>query len=244
MCSGTWLTDCVSWALVQHMKNFSLLLQLLAWPSSSRCLMEGGKRAKRESIIALYAVVWVILWVVNISIHPSSSANPGSGHGGSCCCCEIYMFNIYNIYIPECIGCEIALTPTSSFQFDKCAARWVKGAHQGNANTEYHKPVASNNSCNNKKKSEDFCETTQSCIPFEVFLFLFLSLTQSQVFGSDIRARLVILDEPGNSHHSVHQLHQQNSWTETKWEEWTWYIQTGETHSKFILETKRNSPGT
>lgn len=33
------LTDCVSWALVQHMKNLSLLLQLLAWPSSNLCLM-------------------------------------------------------------------------------------------------------------------------------------------------------------------------------------------------------------
>lgn len=37
--SLVWLTDCVSWALVQHMKNFSLLLQLLACPSSSLCLM-------------------------------------------------------------------------------------------------------------------------------------------------------------------------------------------------------------
>lgn len=41
-----WLTDWVSWALVQHMKNLSLLLQLLAWPSSSLCLMKRRWRMK------------------------------------------------------------------------------------------------------------------------------------------------------------------------------------------------------
>lgn len=43
-----WLTDCVSWALVQHIKNFSLLLQLLAWPSSSLCLM--GRKTQKEFV--------------------------------------------------------------------------------------------------------------------------------------------------------------------------------------------------
>lgn len=50
MCFVLRLTDCVSWALVQHMKTFSLLLQLLAWPSSSLCLIKGGGKKKKSSL--------------------------------------------------------------------------------------------------------------------------------------------------------------------------------------------------
>lgn len=46
-----WLTDCVSWALVQHIKNFSLLLQLLACPSSSLCLTTRKKRQRRNKFV-------------------------------------------------------------------------------------------------------------------------------------------------------------------------------------------------
>ena len=35
-------------------------------------------------------------------------------------------------------------------------------------------------------------------------------LTQGNVLGGDVRAWLVILDEPGNAHHCIDQLYYQN----------------------------------
>lgn len=42
------------------------------------------------------------------------------------------------LLIPESVCGEISLTPTSGFQFDKSPTRRIKGAHEGNADTEYH----------------------------------------------------------------------------------------------------------
>lgn len=143
ICSVKWLTDCVSWPLVQHIKNFSLLLQLLAWPSSSRCLIE--ERGTNESQVLFCTLRFYVFY-------------------------ELLMNkNEMRFFMPECIGRQIALTPTSGFEFDKRPARRVKGAHEGDANAEYHKPVASNNPC---KISEDFCETNRYSIPLNVFFFL------------------------------------------------------------------------
>lgn len=61
-----------------------------------------------------------------------------------CKCSGLYccVFCVDNTRIqglrPECVCCEIALTSTSGFQFDKCPTRRIKGAHEGNADTEYH----------------------------------------------------------------------------------------------------------
>ena len=57
-----WLTDCVSWVLLQHMKNLSLLLQLLAWPSSSRCLHE---RATDNTFVTRWQISYlhcILMW--------------------------------------------------------------------------------------------------------------------------------------------------------------------------------------
>lgn len=51
------------------------------------------------------------------------------------------------LLIPECVRGEVALTPTGGFKFDKSPTRGIKGAHEGNADTEYHEPVACNDSC-------------------------------------------------------------------------------------------------
>lgn len=42
------------------------------------------------------------------------------------------------LLIPESVRSEVALTPTGGFQFDKSPTRRIKGAHEGNANAEYH----------------------------------------------------------------------------------------------------------
>lgn len=42
------------------------------------------------------------------------------------------------LLIPECVRSEVALTPTGGFQFDKSPTRRIKGAHEGNADAEYH----------------------------------------------------------------------------------------------------------
>lgn len=42
------------------------------------------------------------------------------------------------LLIPECVCSEIALTPTSGFQFDKRPTSRIECAHEGNADAEYH----------------------------------------------------------------------------------------------------------
>lgn len=79
---------------------------------------------------------------------------------------QVYKREKIDFLIPECISCEIALTPTSGFQFDKSPARRVKGAHEGNAHAEYHQPVASNDPC---KNSEGFCKANQHSSPMKFF---------------------------------------------------------------------------
>lgn len=51
------------------------------------------------------------------------------------------------LLVPESVCGEIALTATSGFQFDKSPTRWIKGAHEGDAHTQYYKPVADNDAC-------------------------------------------------------------------------------------------------
>lgn len=41
---------------------------------------------------------------------------------------------------------------------------------------------------------------------------MWIVLTQSKIFGCDIRTRLVILDKPGNAYYSIYKLDQQNSY--------------------------------
>lgn len=52
-----------------------------------------------------------------------------------------------NPLIPECVRSEVTLAPACGFQFDKSPTRRIKGAHEGDADAEYHQPVACNNSC-------------------------------------------------------------------------------------------------
>lgn len=42
------------------------------------------------------------------------------------------------LLVPECVGSEVALTPPGRFQFDKSPTRRIKGAHESNADAEYH----------------------------------------------------------------------------------------------------------
>lgn len=42
------------------------------------------------------------------------------------------------LFVPESVCGEVALAPTSGFQFDESPTRWIKGAHEGNAHAQYH----------------------------------------------------------------------------------------------------------
>lgn len=51
-----------------------------------------------------------------------------------------------NVLVPKSVRSKVALTPTGCFQFDKSPTRRIKSAHEGDANAQYHKPVACNDS--------------------------------------------------------------------------------------------------
>lgn len=169
-----WLTDWVSWALVQHMKNFSLLLQLLAWPSSSRCLRKRKWRMKPFERKRKRAS-----WEASASKYRSS---------------QKYL-SVYVVRLRWRRRVAFSLTKVRPVGSNV----HIRVMHTLSMTSQLHTTIPAMN-VHTLYQNRTRWSLTWFCI----------SLTQSQVFGSDIRARLVILHQPGDSNHGVHQLHQED----------------------------------